>query len=84
LFATTGSHPSAVCHHSVIGILAGCASKDQTDDNLMVLGQDCRVGLAVVSVQILWCSQGCVYICGLSSWRSNILTYFLWYKPNKK
>jgi len=53
LSATNGSHPSAVPHHSVIGVLAGCASKDQTGDNLIVLGQDCRVGLAVVSVQIL-------------------------------
>lgn len=53
LFATNGSHPSAVPHHSVIGVLAGYASEDETCDNLIVLGQDCRVDLAVVSVQIL-------------------------------
>lgn len=53
LSATTGSHPSAVPHHSDIGVLPRCASKDQTGDNLIVLGQDCRVGLAMVSVQIL-------------------------------
>lgn len=53
LSTTTGSPASAVPHHSVIGVLAGSASKDQTGDNLMVLGQDCRMGLAVVSVQVL-------------------------------
>jgi len=41
-----------VPHHLFIGVLAGCASKDQTGDSLMVLGQGCRMGLAMVSVQI--------------------------------
>jgi len=59
LSATTGSHPSTVPHHSVTGVLASSTSKDQTGDNLMVLGQDCRVGLAVVSVQILCTPVAC-------------------------
>jgi hypothetical protein len=25
----------------------------------------------------------CTLLCGLASWRSNILTFFLWYKPDK-
>ena len=42
---TTGTRHSAVCHWCN-GILAGSFSKDQTGDNLMVWGQDCRENAA--------------------------------------
>jgi hypothetical protein len=55
-----------VPHNWCNAILTGFFSKDQTDDNLMVLGQDCRVDMATLYIQNLWIvSVMCTHVYGL-------------------
>jgi hypothetical protein len=57
-------------------------TKDQTGDNLMVLGQDCRVDMATLYIQNLWIvSVVCTHVYGLVLYGGGTLeTFFLWDK----
>jgi hypothetical protein len=43
-----------VPHHWCNGVIAGFLPKDQTGDNVMTWGQDCKVDSATLSIQNWW------------------------------
>lgn len=54
--AATGTWHSAVSYlHN--GVLPGCFSKDQTSKNVMMWGEDFRVGAVALSIEVLWRPQ---------------------------
>ena len=61
---------------------AFCFYKDQTDDNLVVRGQDCRVGVATLFVRNLWLSL--LWALLHASWPcygvATLQTFLLWDK----
>jgi len=60
-------------------------SKDQTDDNLMVLGEDCEVDMATLYIQNLWIvSVVCTHVYGLMLYGGETLeTFLLWVKLDR-
>jgi hypothetical protein len=85
LSVVTGTWRSSVPHNWCNFILAAFFSKDQTDNNRMVLGQDCRVGMATLYIQNMWVvSVVCTHMYGLVLYGGETLeTFFIWDKLDR-